>query len=141
MTDQTSSPVEVFQQALLALQSGDVQAWLRLCTDDVIFEFPFAPPSRPSRVEGKEALGWYLACIPSRIAFDGLSNLEVHQTLNPDVAIVEMTATGTVKDTDEPYEMSYVVVLTVREGKIARYRDYWNPLKALGAADEGGQTP
>lgn len=137
MTDQTSSPGEVFQQALLAIQSGDVQGWLSLCTDDVIFEFPFAPPGRPSKVEGKEALGRYLAGIPSRIQFDGLSNLEIHQTLNPEVAIVEMTATGMVRDTGEPYERSYVVVLTVREGKIARYRDYWNPLEALGAPEEG----
>ena len=130
------TPVEVFQEALHALQSGDVQAWLNLCTDDVIFEFPFAPPGRPSRVEGKRALDEYLAAVPSRVEFDQLSDLETHQTVNPDVAIFEMTATGRVKDTDEPYEMSYVVVLTVRDGRIAHYRDYWNPLKALSVQAE-----
>ena len=98
-----------------AIQFGDVQAWVDLCTDDVIFEFPFAPPGRPSRVEGKQALGEYLTAVPSRVEFDRLSNLETHQTLNPDVAIFEMTAIGRVKDTGEPYEMSYVVVLTVRD--------------------------
>ena len=51
--------------------------------------------------------------------------------MNPDVAVFEMTAAGTIKDTGGPYEMSYVVVLTVRDGRIAHYRDYWNPLKAL----------
>jgi len=40
----------------------------------------------------------------------------MHQTLNPDVAIVEMTAVGCVKQTGEPYEMSYVVVLTASNG-------------------------
>ena len=74
------APSEVFQEALHAMQSGDVQAWLDLCTDDVVFEFPFAPPGRPSRVEGKQALGEYLAAIPSRVEFDQLSNLETHQT-------------------------------------------------------------
>ncbi len=124
-------PAHVFQKALSAMQSGDVQAWLDLCTDDVVFEFPFAPPGRPSKVEGKQALGEYLTAGPSRVEFDRLNNLETHQTLNPDVAIFEMTATGRVKDTGEPYEMSYVVVLTVRDGRIAHYRDYWNPLKSL----------
>lgn len=114
-----------------AIQFGDAQAWLNLCTEDVIFEFPFAPPGRPSKVEGKQALGEYLTAVPSRVEFDRLSNLETHQTLNPDVAIFEMTATGRVKDTGEPYEMSYVVVLTVRDGRIAHYRDYWDPLKSL----------
>jgi ketosteroid isomerase-like protein len=131
-----ASPIEAFQQALSAVQTGDVRAWLDLCSDDVVFEFPFAPPGRPSRVEGKQALGEYLAAVPSRIQFDQLSNLETHQTVNPDVAIVEMTATGRVKDTGEPYEMSYVVVLTVRDGRIAHYRDYWNPLKALSIETE-----
>jgi hypothetical protein len=55
----------------------------------------------------------------------------LHQSVNPDVAIVEMTATGTLKGTGEPYEQPYVVVLTANDGRIVRYRDYWNPLKAL----------
>jgi uncharacterized protein len=127
------SPVEVFGQALHAIQSGNVQAYLNLCADDVVFEFPFAPPGRPGKVEGKQALGEYLTAIPSRVQFEKLSNLEAHQTVNPGVAIFEMTAAGRVKDTGEPYEMSYVVVLTVRDGRITHYRDYWNPLKALQA--------
>ena len=130
------SPIEIFRQALHAMQSSDVQAWLDLCIDDVVFEFPFAPPGRPSKVEGKRALGEYLAAVPSRVDFERLSDLETHQTVDPDVAIFEMTAAGRVKDTDEPYEMSYVVVLTASNGRIARYRDYWNPLESLSVEAE-----
>jgi ketosteroid isomerase-like protein len=57
------------------------------------------------------------------------TNLEIHETVKPDVAIIEMTMTGTVTATGAPYEQSYVSVLTVRDGLIARYRDYWNPLR------------
>jgi uncharacterized protein len=46
------------------------------------------------------------------------------------VAIIEMTMPGTVTATGAPYEQSYVVVLTVRDGLIARYRDCWNPLRS-----------
>jgi uncharacterized protein len=133
------TPIEIFEQILLATHAGDAQAVLDLCADDVVFEFPFAPPGRPAQVRGKEALGPYLATISSRVQFDGLSNLETHQTLDPDVLIIEMTATGTVKDTGEPYDQSYVGVLTAREGRITRYRDYWNPLKSLGTALRGEQ--
>jgi len=96
-----------------------MQTLIELCADDVVFEFPFA--LRAAR-QGcwQAALGEYLSAIPSRIQFDRLSNLEMHQTLNPDVAIVEMTAVGCVKQTGEPYEMSYVVVLTASNGRIAR---------------------
>lgn len=134
MASPIPTPVEIFHRALAATASADVAAMLDLCADDVVFEFPFAPPGRPREVRGKEPLGRYLAAIPSRIQFDGLSNFETHQTLDPDVAVIEMTATGTVKDTGEPYDQSYVVVLTARQGRITRYRDYWNPLKALAAS-------
>lgn len=127
------SAAEVFSQAVPAIQSGDIQALLRQCADDVVFEFPFAPPGRPGKVEGKRALGEYLAAMPARVAFEKL-DLETHQTVEPDVAVIEMTAAGRVKDTGEPYEMSYVVVLTVRDGLIVRYRDYWNPLQVLRTA-------
>jgi ketosteroid isomerase-like protein len=139
VTSSVPTPVEIFEQVLRAAQSGEVQAMLDLCADDVVFEFPFAPPGRPAEVRGKEPLGRYLAAVPSRIQFDGLSNLETHQTVYPDVAVIEMTATGKVRDTGEPYDQSYVVVLTAREGRITRYRDYWNPLKALQAASQGEQ--
>jgi hypothetical protein len=102
------TPIEIFGQVLLASQSGDVQALLDLC-------------GRPAEVRGKEPLGRYLAAVPSaRVQFDGLSNFETHQTVDPEVAVIEMTATGTVR--------------TTRAGRITRYRDYWNPLKSLAAA-------
>lgn len=139
MTGSVLTPVEIFGQVLLATASGDVQAIIDLCADDVVFEFPFAPPGRPAEVSGKEPLSRYLAAAPSRVQFDGLSNFETHQTVDPDVAAIEMTATGKIKDTGEPYDQSYVVVLTAREGRIIRYRDYWNPLKALQGASQEEQ--
>jgi len=92
-----SFPRRTLRAGAAAIQSGDIRTVIELCADDVVFEFPFAPPGRPGKVAGKQALGEYLSAIPSRIQFDRLSNLEMHQTLNPDVAIVEMTAVGCVK--------------------------------------------
>lgn len=120
------SPVEVFRQAMAALQSGDVLALLKVCTDDVVFEFPFAPPGRPGKVEGKQAVSEYLAPLLALATFDQL-DLETHQTVDADVAVIEMTAAGRVKDTGESYTRLYIVVLTVRDGLIKRYRDYWAP--------------
>jgi hypothetical protein len=125
------SAVDVFGQAVPAIQSGDVPALLRLCGDDVVFEFPFAPSGRPAKVEGKTAAGEYLAALP-RVAFDKL-DLETHQCVDPDVAVIEMTAAGRADGTGEPYQMSFVIVLRVHDGLILRYRDYWNPLGALRA--------
>jgi uncharacterized protein len=79
--------------------------------------------------EGQLALGDYLKGISGRMRLEGVSSLEIHETVKPEVAIIEMTMTGTVTATGAPYQQSYVVVLTVRDGLIVRYRDYRNPLR------------
>jgi uncharacterized protein len=124
-----ATAVDVFNQLAQRVAAGELAALVDLCADDVVFEFPFAPPGRPARVEGKQEVGDYLQAVSGRRRIEAVPSLEVHETVNQDVAIIEMTMTGTVTATGAPYEQSYVVVLTVRDGLIARYRDYWNPLK------------
>jgi ketosteroid isomerase-like protein len=127
------TPTELFQQILTGMGAGDPQALLGRCRDEVVFEFPFAPDGRPKKVEGKQALGEYLEAIGSGVVFDALTNLEMHQTVDPDVAVIEFSVKGRVRETDSPFARSYIVVLTVREGLVLRYRDYWNPLESLSA--------
>jgi uncharacterized protein len=124
-----TTAVDVFNELAQGVASGEVRALVDLCADDVVFEFPFAPPGRPTRVEGKPEVSDYLKAVSGRRRVEAVPNLEIHETVNPDVAIIEMTMTGTVTATGAPYEQSYVAVLTVRDGLIARYRDYWNPLR------------
>lgn len=131
----TSLPGDVFVEATEAIRAGDVDGWLARCHDDVVLEFPYAPVGRPRRVEGKEAAGEYLRAVPSQIEFERVTHLDVHQTVDPDTAIIEWAASGHVKSTGAPYEMSYVVVLTLVDGKMALYRDYWNPLTVLDAIE------
>ncbi|GHF71974.1 hypothetical protein FHX82_000761 [Amycolatopsis bartoniae] len=126
-----TTAVDVFGElARQTAESGAVEVMLDLSADDVVFEFPFAPPGRPTRVEGKPALAEYLKALAGRVRIEGIRDLEVHETVKPEVAIIEMTVTGTVTATGAPYEQSYVSILTVRDGLIVHYRDYWNPLRS-----------
>jgi len=134
MTEQTtSSASEIFEQALPGIRAGDLSDLLQRCIDDVVFEFPFAPADRPGRVEGHDAVREYLGPIFARTQTHGLSSLVMHQTVDPAVAVIEFTATAQIGG-GPAREVSYVVVLTVRDGQIARYRDYWNPLPLAGEA-------
>lgn len=129
------TPTEVFQQVLAGLKAGDVQALLDRCTEDVVFEFPFAPHGRPTRLEGKPAVGEYLGAIASLAVLERVTNLEMHQTVDPNVAVIEFSVTGRVRGSDSTFERSYIVVLTVRDGLVVRYRDYWNPLASFTAGN------
>lgn len=57
----------------------------------------------------------------------------MHRTIDPDVAIVEVEGFGVGLPTGEPYEQRYVCVITTRNGRIVRYKDYWNPVVFLRA--------
>jgi uncharacterized protein len=74
-----TTAVDVFSKlAQVSVGTNDSGALLGLCADDVVFEFPFAPPGRPARVEGKPALGDYLKALSGRVRLEGVSNLEIH---------------------------------------------------------------
>lgn len=118
---------EVFMQALPGIQAGDMADLINRCTDDVVFEFPFAPHDRPRRVEGLDAVRAYLEPISARSTVRDISGLVLHQTVDPAVGVIEFTSAVSTEG-GQVRDLSYIVVLTVRDGQIARYRDYWNPL-------------
>ncbi len=42
--------------------------------------------------------------------------------------VVEMRGVGRVVKTSAPFDMTYIAVVTVEDGRFTSYRDYWNPL-------------
>ncbi|MEY9894426.1 ketosteroid isomerase-like protein [Catenulispora sp. MAP5-51] len=57
-------------------------------------------------------------------------------TDKPDTVIAEWSVKGHVIPTGNTYNMAYATFVTVRDGQITGYREYWNPL-AFGQALEG----
>ena len=121
------SAKETFEQALPAILSGDLVDLLGRCADDVIFEFPFAPDGRPRRLEGREHIRAYLDAVYSRLKIEALTSLTIHETTDPAIVIAELTMNVALRD-GPAREASYVEVVTVRDGHIARIREYWSPL-------------
>jgi uncharacterized protein len=108
---------------------------LGLFAEDVIFEFPFAPEGLPKRLDGVAGLAVHLQKLGPLIAFGPMTLRSVHAA--HDTVIFEFSCTGQGVLTGADYNQDYISVVTLREGRIARYRDYWNPLVALSAL--GGQ--
>ncbi|GAA2819699.1 hypothetical protein GCM10019017_77310 [Streptomyces showdoensis] len=129
------SPEELFRHGLRLLLAEDIAGWVDLWADDGVMEFPFAPPGRPGRLEGRAAVGDYMRPYPEHIALHDFpeSDLRVHRTDDPRTIVVEMRGVGRLVRTGAPFDMTYVAVVTVEEGRITSYRDYWNPLTALEA--------
>lgn len=120
--------MDLIPRALQLLLDKDMAGFAGLWAEDGVMEFPFAPPGYPSRLEGRTAIEDYLRDYPKMLDIQGFPVQVVHQSTNPDVAVVEFDAEGVVVATGRPYRFSYIAVITVRDGEIVSYRDYWNPL-------------
>ncbi len=130
MTTNTA-PADLYRHGLKLLLDKDIAAWIDLWDDNGVFEFPFAPDGWPKRLEGKAAIADYMSGYPDHIDLHDFPYVEIHQTTAAQTIVVEMRAVGRLVETGNPYDMTYIAVVTVEDGRITRYRDYWNPLVVL----------
>ncbi len=68
---------------------------------------------------------------PDHIDLRDFTDLRIHETTDPETIVAEMRGVGRLVETGAPYDMTYIAVVTVRDGRITNYRDYWNPLAVL----------
>ncbi|WP_438294773.1 nuclear transport factor 2 family protein [Streptomyces sp. HUAS TT7] len=111
----------------------NADAFAELFTVDGVFEAPLMPDGAafPRRLVGREEIRGVMAAYYEQQGKDGRTpNLEksgyvLHTTADPDVFIAEI---DTVFDGDEgDVSVSLVQIFRIRDGKIARLRDYFAP--------------
>jgi ketosteroid isomerase-like protein len=141
----TPTAVQLLRNSLDTFLAKDMKGWSELCDENVVAEFPFAPEGSPARIEGRKALYEYLRGYPSIIDVRNIPSLKVYSTDDPNTAIAEWSASGSVIANGNPYEMSYATFATFRNGLIVNYREYWNPMAFLAALagarfDSGSST-
>ena len=125
-------PREVFARLQEVVLKFDMDAQADLYAEDGVLEWPFAPEDMPRRVAGREAIRRVLVPLGERARAAGHRLLEyqslvVHDTSDPEVIIAEFDVRGEIVPSGRPYQLSYVQVLRVRDGRIVTFRDYWNP--------------
>jgi len=137
MTETQKETIHAFTAMLCKALAGrvdpDAKSFMDLVADDIAMEFPFAFAGSPSRLDGKAQIEQHLASLAGLITLDAMSEPMVHQTADPEVAIVEVSGSGVGLLTNAPYEQRYVCVIRTRNGRIVHYKDYWDPLAFLRA--------
>lgn len=94
---------------------------------DAVHEFPFAPEGTPHELVGYDAITAYMNRLPSLIRFGALSDVRVREV--GDELIIEATGRHRRIPDDVAVELDYVWFITLRDGRVARIRDYMNPLQ------------
>ncbi|MEV6128772.1 nuclear transport factor 2 family protein [Streptomyces violaceusniger] len=120
--------IKVFERAKELLLDHDMMGFANLWAVDGTMEFPFAPAGRPRLLEGREAVREYVRDYADHIDLRAVAHQVIHRTEDPEVLIVEFSMDAVAVSSGRPLHPSYIAVITVRDGEIASYRDYWNPL-------------
>jgi uncharacterized protein (TIGR02246 family) len=125
----STTPADILAQRRHLLLSGDIDGFADLFTPDGVMEFAFHGPSgTPVRIEGREAIREYSRqFIGSPLRLEDFEVVELHQTEDPEVAIVEMRSTATLITTGRSLTATSVQILRIREGHIAVFRDFADP--------------
>lgn len=137
MTDGTdtarATTRHLLQQYLLLFAEQRWSEWIELWTDDGVLEFPFAPAGRQRRYVGKAEILGYMQPLGGRMIIDALEYFDVHPMLDPTVLCFEMGFKGHIVATGAGYDQKYVTIIETADGKIARYREYWDPIVSMDA--------
>jgi uncharacterized protein len=106
-------------------------------SEDAVLALPYAPVGTPKETVGRDEVVRYIAqlrdYIPAGIFvdhdFDTLAG-------DPTLVVARYSATTNLLTTGRPYENTYVTLITVRDGKVTRYEEFFNPINWLVA--QGG---
>ena len=122
---------EIIETALDGLVDGET--YFDFLADDFVFEFPFALPGWPATIEGRAAVIAYFEGYGDRFQLDRADGLVTHLSRDPGVVILEYQSHGHAVPTGGPYSNHYLSVIYIKDRRIVRWRDYWNPVEVLTA--------
>lgn len=123
--------VEVVRELIEKVGRLDVEAALELVADDLVLELPFRSDGGPRRLVG-DAARRFVRAMPKLFATLPFHDVVVHGALPSGQVVAEYASDGTTV-AGRSYRNSYVAFFGVRDGRIATWREYFDPT-AIAAA-------
>lgn len=107
--------------------------------DDAVLALPYAHGATPREIVGRDAIIDYIGLLGDHFR-QGIFTGHAFDTLadNPNEVIARYTASTDLLSSGNPYENSYVTLIEVRDGKVVRYTEYFDPINWIVA--QGGSV-
>jgi uncharacterized protein len=112
---------------------ADGEHFFDLLAKDVVFDYVITTPGYPKHVEGREAVAELYRPYGTMIVLDRCNDLAVHHDIKTGVVVLEYASEGRVVSTGASYANRYISVLTITDRKVARWRDYLDPVAVFDA--------
>jgi ketosteroid isomerase-like protein len=125
--------IKTIRGAAAAFNRGDVDAWLEYLTDDIDYRAIEGAPDDPGPMHGKDAVRAY-----EQDWLDMFDDFKVEPMelidAGEDRVIAVTKISGRAKLSGVETDLTYAALYTIRDGKVARGREYWTKEQALEAA-------
>jgi uncharacterized protein len=136
-----NSARDVVESLLRAAVSPHPEDMADCYASNVVIEMPFSDPALyPARIETTRAeLRARFRAGTAVRRYERLENAAIHETGDPEVIIAEYELHGRLVETAAPFALSFIMVITVRDGRIVHSRDYTDPIagaRAVGRLPE-----
>jgi ketosteroid isomerase-like protein len=121
----TRTDAEVVAQILGLVGSLDIDAARKLLDEDLLLELPFRGDGGPRVMRGKDALR-FVGAMPALFSQLPFHDVVVHGALPSGAVVAEYKSDG-ITHGGRPYRNAYVALFRVTDGKIAEWREYFDP--------------
>jgi ketosteroid isomerase-like protein len=107
---------------------ADGEDFFDLLAEDVVFEYVISVPGYPRRVEGRQGVIDLYSGYGDYMELHSAGGLRVHRDREASVVVLEYEAHGKAVQTGRPYDNRFASVVAVKDGKVAHWRDYLDPV-------------
>jgi ketosteroid isomerase-like protein len=125
--------VEMVREAAAAYNRGDLDAWFEYLADDIDYRAAEGALDDRGPMHGKDAIRAYMQDWLD-LFDDFKSELLELIDAGEDQVIAVGRVSGRAKLSGVETDLTYAAVYTIRDGKVARGREYWTKEQALEAA-------
>jgi len=131
-TELREANIAVVRRYIDAINAWDFDTKRALLAEDAVFEMPFAPEGFQRRFVGRDDIIAFVQTIPAIIDAENLHDVRL-ETYNSDPGeiIAEYRSDMVIKPHGAEYRNEYVSRFTVREGRIARFAEYFDPIRLV----------
>jgi ketosteroid isomerase-like protein len=120
-----------------AFNRGDLDTWAGYWAEDIDYRAIEGAPDDPGPIHGKDALRAYVQDWLDM--FDDFKSEPVELIdASEDNVIAVIRISGRAKLSGVETDLTYAALYTLRDGKVARGREYWTREEALEAAGLSG---
>jgi ketosteroid isomerase-like protein len=117
-----------------AINRWDFDVKRELLAEDAVFEMPYAPEGFERTITGRDKIIAFVETVPAIVDAENLHDvrLETYHS-DPGEIVAEYRSDMVIKPTNAPYRNKYVSRFTVRDGRITRFAEYYDPIRLVVA--------